>query len=128
MFKGNIGTWLKKQVYNLCVFPAMTYGAERWATTTQTKNNLAVEQTKLERSRLNIIYRDRNTNIWVREKTKVIDVIERVKRWMWTWPAHVSRIRDNRWTIPIIIWKLYERNILWRDELETTGRSPSGRG
>ena len=26
---------------------------------------------------LNITYRDRNTNIWVREKTKVTDVIEK---------------------------------------------------
>ena len=29
---------------------------------------------------LNIAYRDRKTNIWVREKTKVADVIEQVRR------------------------------------------------
>jgi len=28
VFKRNIGTCLKRQVYNSCVLPAMTYGAE----------------------------------------------------------------------------------------------------
>ncbi|KAK2177429.1 hypothetical protein NP493_598g01029 [Ridgeia piscesae] len=28
IFKGNIGTCLKRQVYNSCVLPTMTYGAE----------------------------------------------------------------------------------------------------
>ena len=58
---------------------------------------------------LNITYRDRKTNIWVREKTKFTDVIELVKRRKWTWAGHVSRIRDNRWTLRIITWKPYER-------------------
>ena len=48
--------------------------------TTQAKNKLAAAQTKMERSMLNITYRDRKTNIWVREKTKVIDMIEQVRR------------------------------------------------
>ena len=30
--------------------------------------------TKMERSMLNIAYKDRKTNVWVRERTKVIDV------------------------------------------------------
>ena len=38
------------------------------------KNKLAAAQTKMERSRLNITYRVRTTNIWVGEKTKVTDV------------------------------------------------------
>ena len=49
----------------------MTYGAETWALSTQAKNKLAAAQTKMKMSMLNIIYRDRKTNIWVREKTKV---------------------------------------------------------
>ncbi|KAK2160936.1 hypothetical protein NP493_1618g00017 [Ridgeia piscesae] len=102
IFKGNIGTRLKRQVYNSCVLPAMTYGAETWALTTQAKNKLAVAQAKMERCMLNITYRDRKTNIWVREKTKVTDVIGKVSRRKWTWAGHVSRIRDNRWTLRII--------------------------
>ena len=39
IFKGNIGACLKRQVYNSCVLPAMIYGTETWALTTQAKNN-----------------------------------------------------------------------------------------
>ena len=65
------------------------------------------------------------TNIWVRKKTKVTHVIEQVRRRNWTWAGHVSRIRDNRWTLCITTWKPYERKRhrggpvrWWRDELD----------
>ena len=73
---------------------------------------------------LNITYRDRKTNIWIRVKTKVTDVIEQVRRRKWTWAGHVSRVRDNRWTLRIITWKPYEMKRpserparRWKDEL-----------
>ena len=87
VFNGNIGTCLKK-VYNSCVLPAMIYGMETWAFTIHAKNKLAATQTKMERSMLNVTYRDKKTNIWVREKTKVTDVIEHVRRRKWTWAGH----------------------------------------
>ena len=37
----------------------MTYGAETWALTNQARNKLAAARTKVERSMLNITYRDR---------------------------------------------------------------------
>ena len=93
--------------------------------TTQTKNMLAAAQTKMETSTLNNTYRNRETNIWVREKTKITIVIEKVRRRKWTWAGHVSRIRDNRWTLRITTWKPYiwkrPRGKLarhWRDELD----------
>ena len=117
---------MKRQIYNSCVLPAMTYGAETWALSIHAKNKLAAVQTKMERSMLKITYRDRKTNIWVREKTKVIDVIEQVRRRKWTWAGHVSRIRDNPWTLRITTWKPYEKKRprgrparRWRDELDT---------
>ena len=82
--KGNTGTFLKRQVYNSCVLPVMTYAVETWALITQTKNKLAAAQTTMERSMLNVTYRDRKTNIWIREKTNVTDVIEQVRRQKWT--------------------------------------------
>ncbi|KAK2175674.1 hypothetical protein NP493_715g01010 [Ridgeia piscesae] len=109
IFKGSIGTCLNRQVYNSCVLPAMTYGAETWTLATQGKNKPAAAQTKMERSMLNITYQDIKSNIWVREKTKVTDVIEQVRRRKWTWAGHVSRIGDNRWTLNITTWKPYER-------------------
>ena len=41
IFKGNIRSYLKRRVYNACVLPAMTYGAETWTLTTQAKTKLA---------------------------------------------------------------------------------------
>ena len=89
------------------------------------KNKLAAARRKMERSMLNITYRDRKTNIGVREKAKVTDVIEQVRRRKWTWAGHVSRILDNRWTLRTTSWKPYERKRprgrparRWRDELD----------
>ena len=125
IFSGNIGTFLKRQVYNSCVLPVMMYGAETWAFTTQAKNKLAAAQIKIEWSVLNITHMARKTNIWVREKINVTDVIEQVRRRKWTWAGHVSRIRDNRWTLRITTWEPHERKgprgrptRRWRDELD----------
>ena len=81
--KSNIGTCLKRQVYNTYVLPAMTYGAETWALT-RTKNKLAAAQTKMKRSMLNTTHQDAKVNFWVREKIKVTDVTEHVRRRKWT--------------------------------------------
>ncbi|KAK2162221.1 hypothetical protein NP493_1533g00028 [Ridgeia piscesae] len=50
IFKGNFGACLKKQIYNSCILPAMTYGAETWAPTTHAKNKLTAERTNIERT------------------------------------------------------------------------------
>ena len=72
-FKINLSICLKKHVYNSCVLPAVAYGVETSTLTTQAQaqNKLAAAQTKMERSKLNITYKDRKTNIWVRERTKL---------------------------------------------------------
>ncbi|KAK2170774.1 hypothetical protein NP493_1143g01010 [Ridgeia piscesae] len=59
----------------------------------------------MERSMLNVTYRNRKANTWVRDKTKLTDVIEKVRRRKWTCAGHVSRIRDNRWTLRVTTWK-----------------------
>ena len=70
IFKSNLSICLKKQVYNSCVLPAVAYGAETWTLTKQAHDKLPAAQTKIERSKLNITYKDRKTNIRVRERTK----------------------------------------------------------
>ena len=80
IFKSNIAICLKRQVYNSCVLPVMTYGAETWTLTKQAQNKPAAAQTKMDRSMLNITYKDRRTNIWVRERTKLIDIIYTVRK------------------------------------------------
>ena len=53
IFKSNLAICLKRQVYNSCVLPAMTYGAETWTLTKQAQNKPAAAQTNMERSMLN---------------------------------------------------------------------------
>ena len=69
IFKSKLAISLERNVYNSCVLPAMTYGAETWTLTKQTQNKLVAAQTKMERSMLNITYKDRKTNIWARKRT-----------------------------------------------------------
>ena len=69
IFKSNLAICLKKQVYNSCVLPVMTYGADTWTLTKQAQNKLAAAQIKMERRMRNITYKDNKTNIWVRERT-----------------------------------------------------------
>ncbi len=52
-------------------FAAVLYLLEHLTLTKQAQNKLAAAQTKMERVMLNITYKQRNTNIWVRERTKV---------------------------------------------------------
>ena len=59
IFKGNIGTSLKRQVYISCVFPAVILGAETWTLTRQANNSLAPAHTDIKRTMLNITYRNR---------------------------------------------------------------------
>lgn len=125
IFKSNLAICLKRQVFNACILPAMTYGAETWSLTAQARRKLAAAQMKMERSMLNITYRDRKTNEWVRNRTKVTDIITTVRRLKWSWAGHISRLRDNRWTSRITTWRPYDGKRSrgrpakrWRDDLD----------
>ena len=103
----------------------MTYGAHTWTLTKQAQNKLAAAQTKIERSMLNITYKDRRTNIWVRERTKVIDITTTVRKMKWSWAGHINRLKDDRWTSRVTTWRPYDKKRRqerpakrWRDDLD----------
>ena len=100
IFKSNFAICLNRKVYNSCVLPAMTYGAETWSLT------------KMKRSMLNITYHDRKTNTWVRAKTGVTDMIKTTRRMKWSWAGHISRLKDDKWTKHITTWRRYGRKRL----------------
>ena len=100
IFKSNLAISLKRQVYNSCVLPAMTYGAETWTLTKQAQNKLAAAHTKMERCMLNITYKERMTNIWVRERTTVIDIMYTVRKMKLTWAA-ASKTTDGLRVSPL---------------------------
>ena len=85
----------------LCAASYDIYGAETWTLTKQAQNKLAAAQTKMERSRAYaqhhmITYKDSRTNIWVRERTKLIDIIYTVRKMKWSWAGHINRLKDDR--------------------------------
>ena len=43
------------------------------------ENKLSAAQHNMERNMLNITNKDRNTNMWVRDQTKVMDIMEIIK-------------------------------------------------
>ena len=114
IFKSNLALCLKRQVYN------------SWTLTKQAQNKLAAAaQTKLDRSMLNITYKDRKTNIWVRERTKGIDIINTVRKMKWSWAGHINRVKDDRWTSRVTTWRPYDKKKRqgrpakrWRDDLD----------
>ena len=105
IFKSNLAICLKRPVYNSCVLPAMAYGADTWTLTKQAQNKLAATHTKMERSMLNITYKDRKNNIWARERTKVIDIIDTLRKIKWSLVGHINRLKDDRWTSRVTTWR-----------------------
>ena len=80
----------------MCVLPTMTYGCETWTTTKYLEQKLRTAQHAMERSMLNITLRDKVRNSEIRNKTKVKDIIEKIKEAKWRRAGHVARRDDNR--------------------------------
>ena len=84
-------------------------GRETLTLTKQTNNKLAAAHTKMERSMLDITYKDRKTNIWVRERAKVICIINTIRQMKWSWAGHINRLKDVRWTSRVTTWRPYDK-------------------
>ena len=70
-----IPTCLKRQVYNQCIIPTVTYGSETWNLTKIQTMKLRSMQRALERIMLNITWRDHKTAEWIHEQTKLRDIL-----------------------------------------------------
>ena len=109
----------------MCAASYDIHSADTWILTKQAQNKIAAAQTKMERSILNIAYKDRKINVWVREKTKVIDIISNVRQMKWSWAGHINRLKYDRWTTRVTTWRQYDKKIRqgrpakrWRDDLD----------
>ncbi len=49
--------------------------------------------------------RDKKRASWIREKTKVEDILMTSKNKKWTWAGYVMRRHDNRWTTGVTEWQ-----------------------
>ena len=125
IFKGNFSVSQKRRVFDQCVLPAMTYGAETWTFHANIIQRLQVAQRKMERRMLNISYRERRRNTEVRKISQIEDISTRIKKLKWTWAGHISRYSDDRWTKRLTEWIPYGRRRTrgcprrrWRQELD----------
>lgn len=105
IFKSNMNNSLKRQVFDACVLPVLTYGAETLTLTKASETKLRVAQRAMERIMLGVRLRDKNTNEWIRSQTRVVDVMERIASLKWNWAGHIARMTDNRWTKNILQWR-----------------------
>lgn len=104
VFRTKLPLCLKRKVFDQCVLPVLTYGCETWTTNIKAIQKLQVAQRGMERRMLNISLRDRKKCSWIREQTKVCDVIRKIKSLKWKWAGHVARREDDRWTKRVIEW------------------------
>ena len=92
-------------MYDQCVIPTMTYGAETWITTKHIEQKLITAQKAMERRILNIIIPDKIRNSEIRQQTKVNDVMLKIKETKWRLAGHLIRRKDNRWTKRLTEWQ-----------------------
>lgn len=123
-FTSEIPNTLKRKLYDQCILPVLTYGAETWSLTKKHAQRIARTQRAHERIMLGIKLNDRKSNKWIREHTKIVDVMERVAELKWRWAGHVARRTDGRWTKLILEWRprLGRRHAgrpttRWRDDI-----------
>jgi hypothetical protein len=93
VFSSSIPQSLKTKVFNQCVLPVMTYGAETWTLTARLVHKFRVAQRAMERAMLGVSI------------TKVTDIAYRVSMLKWRWASHISRRTDNRWGKQVLEWR-----------------------
>ena len=118
---------LRVRLLEQCIIPVMTYGAQTWTITPAVIEKLQVAQRAMERALLGITLRDRRRNSWIRDKTKMIDIGERIAQLKWDFAGHVARLKDGRWTGKMVQWRPWaERRsrsrpaARWSDDLKKT--------
>ena len=100
----NLPISLKRQIFNQCIIPVLSYGAETWATTKKLEKKLRVTERAMERIMVGVTRRDKVRNEDLRKKTNARDIIQEIKTKKWRWAGHLARRKDNRWTHNITNW------------------------
>lgn len=105
VFRAKIPISLKRKVFDQCILPVLTYGAETLTLTTASARKLRTTQRKMERSMLGVSLRDHIRNEDLRRRTGVTDVIQQIASLKWNWAGHVARMTDGRWTRRLLEWR-----------------------
>lgn len=71
---------------------------EKRTTTKLLERRLVNTQRGIERLVVGISLRDQMKKTWIKEQTKVKDILRAVKKKQWQWTGHIYRRQDDRWT------------------------------
>ena len=119
----------RRRLFEMCILPVLTYGAQTWSTTKLQEQKLRTAQTAMERRMLGITKRDRIRNEEIRRRTGMKDAVTEAKHLKWKWAGHVIRRPDNRWSHRTTVWLPREgrrsrgrQRKRWRDELPANWR------
>ena len=74
---------LKRNLFNQCIIPVLTYGTETWTTTKKLEKQLKITERAMERILIGVTRRDRVRNQDLRNKTTVKDIIQEIKSKKW---------------------------------------------
>ncbi len=99
----NLPLSLRRKVYNQCTLAVLTYGSQTWRLTKELERKLRRAQRGIERRFLGITWRDKKRALWIRDETKVEDILMAIKNKKWTWAGHVMR-GHKRWTTRVREW------------------------
>ena len=115
---------LRRQVFDQCVLPSMTYGCQTWSLTKEMGQRLRTAQRTMERKMLKLKVKDKVKCADIRKRTGVQDIVQFVLKQKWKWAGHVARLSDNRWTQRVTEWQPREgrrargrQRRRWRDDL-----------
>uniref|UniRef100_A0A914XI74 Reverse transcriptase n=1 Tax=Plectus sambesii TaxID=2011161 RepID=A0A914XI74_9BILA len=96
---------VKRRYYQQCITPALLYGCESWALTKTAETRLARCQRALERQFLGSRRRDKRSSDWLRQRTKLKDVVAAYRTRKWR-HAYKMQLREGelRWDTRLLRW------------------------
>ncbi len=120
----NLPLSLNRKVFKQGIFPVLTSAQKLGISLRNKKEKLRSAQRVMERKMLGATWRDRKRATWIREQTKVEDILGTIKVKDWSWAGHTIRRTDNRWTRRVTEWQPRNCNrsqgrqkIRWRDDV-----------
>lgn len=104
ILKSNLPINLKSVVLDSSLLPCLSYACQTWIYNVRTERKIQTCQRAMERSILNLKRIDKQRNIEIRKRTKVIDALSHCKRLKWKWAGHVARMCMDRWSKKVTHW------------------------
>ena len=53
--------------------------------------------------------KQKKTAKWIREQTKLQDIVETIETLKWNWAGRIMRTNDSRWTKRLTEWTPYDK-------------------